>query len=104
MKIGITGGGTLGHILPALSVYSELPPETEVFWIGRNDKVERKIVEDKNITFYSVCSGKFRRYFSLKNFFDLFSIIISFFQSRKILKNERPSVLFSKGGFAIYFL
>jgi len=99
MKIGITGGGTLGHILPALSVYSELPPETEVFWIGRNDKVERKIVEDKNITFYSVCSGKFRRYFSLKNFFDLFRIIISFFQSRKILRNERPSVLFSKGGF-----
>jgi len=99
MKVGMTGGGTLGHILPALSVCSELPPETELFWIGRNNKNERKLIEDKKIPFYSVCSGKFRRYFSLKNFFDFFKIIISFFQSRKILKSERPSVLFSKGGF-----
>ncbi|MDD4082389.1 MAG: UDP-N-acetylglucosamine--N-acetylmuramyl-(pentapeptide) pyrophosphoryl-undecaprenol N-acetylglucosamine transferase [Sphaerochaetaceae bacterium] len=99
MKVGMTGGGTLGHILPALSVYSELPPETDVFWIGRNNVAERKIIEDKKIAFYPVCSGKFRRYFSLKNFIDFFKIIISFFQSRKILKTEQPSVLFSKGGF-----
>jgi len=99
MKIGFTGGGTLGHILPALTVYSELPPETEVFWIGQNDKAEKELIENKKIVFYSVCSGKFRRYFSLKNFFDFFKIIVSFFQSRKILKTQKPSVLFSKGGF-----
>jgi len=95
----MTGGGTLGHILPGLAIYAFLPKETEVFWIGRKNVEEQKLIEKSNIRFYKVSSGKYRRYFSLLNFIDFFKIINSYFQCKRILKKEKPDVIFSKGGF-----
>ena len=109
-----TGGGTAGHIYPGLAVADELKAfaaskniDIKICWIGCSKGMDRKIVEkatgpDGKPTadkFYGIPSGKLRRYFSLKNFSDLFRIAGGFFAALHILKKERPAVLFSKGGF-----
>ncbi|MDR0403181.1 MAG: undecaprenyldiphospho-muramoylpentapeptide beta-N-acetylglucosaminyltransferase [Treponema sp.] len=99
--VAFTGGGTGGHIYPGLAVASRLKEKAEcrVFWIGCDTGMDRSIVEAAGLEFFGVPSGKFRRNFSLKNFTDIFRVIGGFFAARKILKREKPVMLFSKGGF-----
>ena len=112
--ICFTGGGTGGHIFPGLAVADELKTlaasnnkELKICWIGCSKGMDRNIVEkaygpDGKATadsFYGIPSGKLRRYFSLKNFSDLFRIAAGFFSAFHILKKEKPALLFSKGGF-----
>ena len=101
LSIAFTGGGTGGHIYPGLAVASWLQKNfpCRIFWIGSNTGMDRAIVKSAGIEFFGIPSGKLRRYFSLRNFFDVFRIIFGFFAARRILKRERPALLFSKGGF-----
>lgn len=101
MLVCYTGGGTLGHILPALSVHEVLKEESgyRCLWIGREDEGERAAVEREGIAFHAIQSGKFRRYASMQNLFDAFRLFVAFFQALSILKKNRPDILFSKGGF-----
>lgn len=102
MKICYTGGGTLGHIYPAIAINETLVERidnVDCYWIGRNNFEEKAIVEYNNIRYFSINSGKFRRYFSLKNFGDIFNVLIAYFQSKAILKENKVDILFSKGGF-----
>ncbi len=112
--ICFTGGGTGGHIYPGLAVADELKAlaaennkELKIYWIGCSKGMDRNILEkacgpDGKPTadkFWGIPSGKLRRYFSLKNFSDLFRIAGGFFAAFHILLKQKPSVLFSKGGF-----
>jgi UDP-N-acetylglucosamine--N-acetylmuramyl-(pentapeptide) pyrophosphoryl-undecaprenol N-acetylglucosamine transferase len=104
VTIAFTGGGTGGHIYPALAVASELERLLagrvfRFFWIGSNAGLDRSIVEKAGIEFFGVPSGKLRRYFSLKTVPDFFKVIAGFFAARKILKKQKVTLLFSKGGF-----
>ena len=109
-----TGGGTGGHIYPGLAVADELKilskaqnKDIDICWIGCSKGMDKNIVEkaagpDGMPTvnrFYGIPSGKLRRYFSFKNFSDLFRIAGGFFAAFHILRKEKPAVLFSKGGF-----
>jgi len=100
-SIAFTGGGTGGHIYPGLAVASYLKKiiPHRIFWIGSGNGMDRAVVESAGIEFFGIPSGKLRRYFSLRNFLDVFKIAAGFFAARKILKRERASFLFSKGGF-----
>ncbi|MDR1362442.1 MAG: undecaprenyldiphospho-muramoylpentapeptide beta-N-acetylglucosaminyltransferase [Spirochaetaceae bacterium] len=99
--IAFTGGGTGGHIYPGLAVAAALRDicGCDIVWLGSKNKIDRSIVEAAGIKFEEISSGKLRRYFSLRNFTDIFRIIAGFFASLLILKRRRPSLLFSKGGF-----
>ena len=101
LKIAFTGGGTGGHIYPALAVIFALREiaELDILWIGQKHGMDRKIVESAGIRFYGIHTGKLRRYFSLHNIADIFNIIAGYFESITILKKEKPALLFSKGGF-----
>jgi UDP-N-acetylglucosamine--N-acetylmuramyl-(pentapeptide) pyrophosphoryl-undecaprenol N-acetylglucosamine transferase len=106
LNIAFTGGGTGGHIYPGLAVASELKsrlsgefPGVHIFWIGSSSGMDRGLVEGAGIEFFGVPSGKLRRYFSLRTFIDFFKVIAGYFAARKILKKQKPALLFSKGGF-----
>lgn len=96
-----TGGGTGGHIFPGIAVAEVLIKKNlaAVSWIGSPGGRDREIVETAGIKFYSVPSGKLRRYFSFQNVVDIFKIAAGFFSSLGLLKKLKPDVLFSKGGF-----
>lgn len=97
----LTGGGTAGHVTPNLALLPQLRAEGwNVHYVGTADGIERALVEAAGgITYHAISSGKFRRYFSLKNFTDPFRVVKGIFQSKRIIKEIKPSVVFSKGGF-----
>jgi UDP-N-acetylglucosamine--N-acetylmuramyl-(pentapeptide) pyrophosphoryl-undecaprenol N-acetylglucosamine transferase len=101
VSIAFTGGGTGGHIYPGLAVASclkQLMP-CRIFWIGDDKGIDRSVVERAGIEFFGIPSGKLRRYVSLRNVLDVFKVLAGFFAARRILKREKPALLFSKGGF-----
>lgn len=114
LKVVFAGGGTGGHIYPGLAVADSFRElcfnnglDVKIFWIGNSSGMDRNIVgknADKNgrksaDVFYGIPSGKLRRYFSFKNFLDIFKIASGFFASFFILLKTKPVLLFSKGGF-----
>lgn len=99
-KIVMTGGGTAGHVTPNIALFPALRAEGyEIHYIGSFDGIEKKLIEDFDVPYYGISTGKFRRYFDPKNFSDPFRVMKGFFEARKILKHIKPDVVFSKGGF-----
>lgn len=108
IKIVFAGGGTGGHIYPGLAVADELKKIAEknnlkikIYWFGNSSGMDRTLVEKSGSAdrFCAIPSGKLRRYFSIKNFFDVFKIIAGIVVSFFRLLFIRPAVVFSKGGF-----
>src|SRR3712207_6670926 len=96
----MTGGGSAGHVTPNLALIPKLKEEGyEIKYIGSINGIERKIIEDAGIEYFPIQSGKLRRYFDMKNFSDPFKVIKGIFQAKKIIKREKPDIIFSKGGF-----
>ncbi len=119
-KILLTGGGTGGSVTPLLAIHEDLtsqPPlliftpssdsgrrgEEEVryefLWLGTKDGPEKEMVEQVGIKFKAISGGKWRRYFSLHNFADIFKIKLGFWQSFFIILKWRPDLVISAGSF-----
>ena len=99
-KIVLTGGGTAGHVTPNIALLPFLREEGfEVSYLGSYEGIEKKLIEDFNIPYHGISTGKFRRYFDLKNFSDPFRVIKGYRQAVSILKEISPDIVFSKGGF-----
>ena len=99
-KIVLTGGGTAGHVTPNIALLPHLQKAGfEISYIGSYDGIEKKLIEDFHIPYYGVSTGKFRRYLDVKNLTDPFKVIKGFGEAKKILKQLKPDVVFSKGGF-----
>ncbi|PIR04032.1 MAG: hypothetical protein COV59_02500 [Candidatus Magasanikbacteria bacterium CG11_big_fil_rev_8_21_14_0_20_39_34] len=102
MKILLSGGGTLGPVTPLLAIADivlEHTPDAQFVFVGTKGGPERDIVQEKGIPFYSITSGKLRRYFSLLNFIDLFKFLKGFLDSIKIIWLEKPDLCISAGGY-----
>lgn len=99
-KIVLTGGGTAGHVTPNIALLPALQSAGyEVTYIGSYDGIEKRLIQDFNIPYVGISTGKFRRYLDIKNLTDPFRVIKGFGEARKFLKEYRPDVVFSKGGF-----
>ena len=86
-KIVLTGGGTAGHVTPNIALLPHLQASGyEVAYMGSYDGIEKKLIEDFDIPYYGISTGKFRRYLDVKNFTDPFRVIKGFSQAKKILK------------------
>lgn len=99
-KIVFTGGGTAGHVTPNIALFPKLKAlGYEFFYMGSYDGIEKKLIEDFDIPYYGIATGKFRRYFDPKNFSDPFRVLKGVTEARKYLKQIKPDIVFSKGGF-----
>jgi len=99
-RIVLTGGGTAGHVTPNLALLPSLKEAGyEITYMGSYDGIEKRLVEDFNIPYVGIATGKFRRYLDVKNLTDPFRVIKGYGEARKFLKEYRPDVVFSKGGF-----
>lgn len=99
-KIVLTGGGTAGHVTPNIALLPALREAGfDVFYMGSFEGIESRLIPDFDVPYYGISTGKFRRYFDLKNFSDPFRVIKGYMEARKILKEIKPDVVFSKGGF-----
>ena len=96
----MTGGGSAGHVTPNIALMPKLRElGYEIQYIGTKDGIERKIIENENIKYHVIESGKLRRYFDVKNFSDPFKVLKGISEAVNIMKKERPDIVFSKGGF-----
>lgn len=99
-KIILTGGGSAGHVTPNIALLPSLKSAGyEITYIGSYDGIEKRLIGDFDIPYVGISTGKFRRYLDIKNFTDPFRVIKGFAEARKFIKNYKPDVVFSKGGF-----
>jgi len=103
MLIVLSGGGTGGSVTPILAIAEELKkinPRAEFLFIGTKKGVpEKELAGAGGIFYQSICSGKLRRYFSWRNCFDPFLVLLGFFQSLFIILKYKPAAIVSAGGF-----
>lgn len=96
----LTGGGTAGHVTPNIALIPELQKEGwNIIYIGAHEGIEKKLIEKEGIPYYSVSTGKLRRYFSTKNFTDVFRVAEGIKDAVLIIRKLKPDLIFSKGGF-----
>ncbi|CAN5635327.1 undecaprenyldiphospho-muramoylpentapeptide beta-N-acetylglucosaminyltransferase [soil metagenome] len=101
-RIVIAGGGTGGHVLPAIAVIEELQRRNQqavLLWIGSAGGLEAEQAQLKNVPFKSIRTGKLRRYLDLKTIPDAVRIPVGGVQAWRLLRSFKPDVVFSTGGF-----
>lgn len=99
-RIILTGGGTAGHVTPNIALLPRLKElQYDIHYIGSYNGIEKSLIEKQGVPYHGISSGKLRRYFSLQNFTDPFRVLKGFSEANKIIKDLKPDVIFSKGGF-----
>jgi UDP-N-acetylglucosamine--N-acetylmuramyl-(pentapeptide) pyrophosphoryl-undecaprenol N-acetylglucosamine transferase len=103
LKIIFSGGGTGGHIFPAVAIANEikrLVPDVEILFVGALGKMEMEKVPAAGYKIIGVPIVGFQRKFTLSNLKLPFLIIQSLFQTRKIVTEFKPDVVVGTGGYA----
>lgn len=100
-KIIFTGGGTAGHVTVNLALIPKFAQAGwEIKYIGSENGIEKQLVARlDHVPYAGISTGKLRRYFDWNNFKDPFRVIKGIFQAYRLIKREKPNILFSKGGF-----
>ena len=101
IRLVIAGGGTGGHVLPAVAVVEEIRRRDlpiELLWIGGHSGVEREIAEANSIPFTAIQTGKLRRYLSPQTVTDMMRIPVGITQAFRKLRAFQPDVIFGTGG------
>ena len=102
-KFIISGGGSGGHIYPALSISDSLKNKfinSELLFVGSKNRMEMKIIPDRGYKIRGLNISGFNRKVSISNLLLPFELIISLFQSLIILIKFRPNLVIGTGGFA----
>lgn len=103
LKVILSGGGTGGHIFPAVAIANEIKrivPNAEILFVGALGKMEMEKVPAAGYRIIGVPIAGFQRRFTLSNFKLPFLIIKSMFMTRKIISDFQPDVVVGTGGYA----
>ncbi len=103
LRIIISGGGTGGHIFPAISIANaimELRPNAKILFVGAEGRMEMQRVPDAGYEIIGLPVAGFDRKHLWKNVGVLFKLVRSQWRARKIIKNFRPQVAVGVGGYA----
>ncbi len=99
--IVLTGGGTAGHTLGCLALVEELTKHFDkIFYVGSQNGIEKNLVKKyKEIVYIPIPTTKLIRGFCFKNFLIPFKLLRSIKECKKMLKDIKPNIIFSKGGY-----
>ena len=103
LKFILSGGGTGGHIYPAVAIANELKsrfPDAEFLFVGAKDKMEMQKVPQSGYTIEGLWIAGLQRKLTLQNAMFPFKLLSSLWKSRSILKEFKPNVVIGTGGFA----
>lgn len=98
----ITGGGTGGHIYPAIAVADELLKDSnteKIYYIGNPNNLEASIVKDKNYKFLPVISSGMPRKFNFELIKWAFKMLFAWLKCCKYIHQYKPDVIFGTGGY-----
>lgn len=102
-KFILSGGGTGGHIYPAISIANELKvryPNAEFLFVGAKDRMEMEKVPQAGYKIEGLWISGIQRSMSLKNLVFPFKLIDSLLKARKIVQQFKPTLVIGTGGFA----
>lgn len=102
MRIVLSGGGTGGHIYPALAfvrTLQKINPDSEILYIGTENGLESTIVPREGIPFKTIHITGFKRSISLENVKTIFRFLKGVQKSKKILKEFKPDIVIGTGGY-----
>ena len=103
LKFILSGGGTGGHIYPAVAIANELKsrfPDAEFLFVGAKDKMEMQKVPQAGYKIEGLWIAGLQRKITLQNAMFPFKLINSLWKSRSIIKEFKPNVVIGTGGFA----
>jgi UDP-N-acetylglucosamine--N-acetylmuramyl-(pentapeptide) pyrophosphoryl-undecaprenol N-acetylglucosamine transferase len=103
IRLIVSGGGTGGHIYPALAIATELKNKisgSEVLFVGALGKMEMEKVPKAGYQIKGVWISGFQRSLSLQNILFPLKLIVSLFQAFFIIKQFKPTIVVGTGGFA----
>ena len=103
LKFILSGGGTGGHIYPALAIANKLKerfPEAEFLFVGAQDKMEMQKIPQAGYKIEGLWIAGLQRNFSLSNLLFPIKVISSLLKARTIIKKFKPNVVIGTGGFA----
>lgn len=103
IKAIISGGGTGGHIFPALSIANklkELNPETEILFVGAEGRMEMEKVPAAGYEIVGLPVAGLQRKLTLSNFALPFKVIRSVSMAKKVIKEFKPDIAIGVGGYA----
>lgn len=99
--IVLTGGGTAGHVMPALALIPELKKYFEnIYYMGEKGGIEEKLAIEHGIVFFGTKAVKFKRGVVWENFKIPKLLTDGIKDAQSILKRISPDVVFAKGGYA----
>ncbi|MGB3608482.1 undecaprenyldiphospho-muramoylpentapeptide beta-N-acetylglucosaminyltransferase [Psychroserpens sp.] len=102
-KIILSGGGTGGHIYPAIAIADELKsrfPNAEFLFVGASDRMEMEKVPQAGYAIKGLWISGIQRKLTMKNLMFPLKLASSLLVSRKIINNFKPDVVIGTGGFA----
>lgn len=105
LRVIIAGGGTGGHIFPAVAIaraLQYLQPDTQLLFVGANGRMEMEKVPQEGFEIVGLDIAGFDRSNLLKNILLPFKIIRSRMKAREIIRNFNPDVVVGVGGYASY--
>ena len=103
LKFILSGGGTGGHIYPAIAIANELKsrfPDAEFLFVGAQDKMEMQKVPQSGYAIEGLWIAGLQRKLTLQNAMFPLKLVNSLWKSRKIIKKFKPDVVIGTGGFA----
>ena len=98
----VAGGGTGGHLFPALAIADEikkLRPDAEFLFIGNKGKIEARVVPQRGHTFRTIWISGFHRRLTIDNLLFPLKVLVSLVQSFFVIRQFRPDVALGTGGY-----
>lgn len=105
MRVLITGGGTAGHVNPAIAmaeIIEKKLPGSEVAFVGRPSGIEHELFGATGHKMYTLKAGGFNRSLSPKNLVSLYRMVASTQKAKRLIREFKPDVVIGTGGYVCY--